>query len=295
MSPAPSVSRYRLPCLAISTRPEVGRGDDRRRRAPGSCASGREAWTHLRQIGEAISSPFRGIRRFRTADGFRRSRVAGGVTRLQAAVDRAVRARDASGASICSCASNPARSARSRPHVGRAGRIVARRHALSTTHEPPRRRLAVRALATIVAAFGIDDGLRRRHDGDHRATAVGVLSVDLPDPKRLDTLTFAQPTVVYDRTGTVELGRVPERRAPGRHLRRGPAAGPRRDDDRRGPDVLDQRRLRPRGDPVGGRRGCQRDRERGASTITQQLVRARLLPADVTAPGADATCARPRS
>src|SRR5258706_14408501 len=29
--------------------------------------------------------------------------------------------------------------------------------------------------------------------------AVGVLSVGLPDPARLQSLTFAQPTVIYDR------------------------------------------------------------------------------------------------
>ena len=34
--------------------------------------------------------------------------------------------------------------------------------------------------------------------------------------------------------------------------------------------------------------------ERGASTITQQLVRARLLPEDVVAPARTATCARSR-
>ncbi len=103
--------------------------------------------------------------------------------------------------------SNPARPARSRPKVSRAGRIVARRHALSTTHEPPRRRLAVRALATIVAAFGITAVFAVVMTAIIGATAVGVLSVDLPDPKRLDTLAFDQPTVVMDRSGTAELTR----------------------------------------------------------------------------------------
>jgi len=35
--------------------------------------------------------------------------------------------------------------------------------------------------------------------------AVSVLSSDLPDPSTLNALTFNQPTVVYDRTGTVVL------------------------------------------------------------------------------------------
>ena len=39
--------------------------------------------------------------------------------------------------------------------------------------------------------------------------AVAVLSADLPDPSTLNTLTYAQPTVVYDRTGQVQLGGLP--------------------------------------------------------------------------------------
>ena len=37
--------------------------------------------------------------------------------------------------------------------------------------------------------------------------AVGALSQGLPDPSQLADLTFEQPTIVYDRTGKVELGR----------------------------------------------------------------------------------------
>ena len=43
-------------------------------------------------------------------------------------------------------------------------------------------------------------------------SAVGVLSTDLPDPSGLEQLAFAQPTVVYDRAGTVELGRFEQER-----------------------------------------------------------------------------------
>jgi hypothetical protein len=42
--------------------------------------------------------------------------------------------------------------------------------------------------------------------------AVSVLSNDLPDPSTLNALTFNQPTVVYDRTGTVVLGTFQQER-----------------------------------------------------------------------------------
>ena len=181
--------------------------------------------------------------------------------------------------------SNPARSARSRPHVGRAGRIVARRHALSTTHEPPRRRLAVRALATIVAAFGITTVFAVVMTAIIGATAVGVLSVDLPDPKRLDTLTFDQPTVVMDRSGTVELTRFQsvERRVvtfaevPRLVLDAATTAEDRTFWTNGGFDSAAI--LSAIAEDASG------EGERGASTITQQLVRARLLPEIGDRPG----------
>jgi hypothetical protein len=43
-------------------------------------------------------------------------------------------------------------------------------------------------------------------------SALGVLSSDLPDPDTLRHLAFAQPTVVTDRSGTVELGRFERER-----------------------------------------------------------------------------------
>ena len=67
------------------------------------------------------------------------------------------------------------------------------------------------------------------------------------------------------------------RQARGRHLRRDPQGPARRHDGGRGQDLLGERRLRP------GRRSRPRRwtrcaaSSRGASTITQQLVRARLL------------------
>src|SRR4029077_11049100 len=44
-------------------------------------------------------------------------------------------------------------------------------------------------------------------------SAYAVYSRDLPDPqKALDDLGFDQPSIVYDRTGTVELARLGERK-----------------------------------------------------------------------------------
>ena len=43
-------------------------------------------------------------------------------------------------------------------------------------------------------------------------SALGVLSSDLPDPDTLRHLAFAQPTIVYDRSATVELGRFERER-----------------------------------------------------------------------------------
>ncbi|MEO8438320.1 MAG: transglycosylase domain-containing protein, partial [Chloroflexota bacterium] len=118
-------------------------------------------------------------------------------------------------------------------------------------------------------------------------TAVGVLSVDLPDPSQLEALTFSQPTVVYDRSGTIELGRFQreDRRVvafsevPEMVLDATTSAEDRTFWANGGfdaPAIL-----------AAVTEGASGGRERGASTITQQLVRARLLPADATQAGAD--------
>jgi peptidoglycan glycosyltransferase len=110
---------------------------------------------------------------------------------------------------------------------------------------------------------------------------------DLQDPKSaLDAITFTQQTTVFDRTGEVTLARL--------------------GDDRR--DVVTFEQIPPElidattaiedktfwensgFDPIGFLSAAidtVNGRDRGGSTITQQLVRARLLPADVIAPGAD--------
>ena len=116
---------------------------------------------------------------------------------------------------------------------------------------------------------------------------VAVLSEGLPDPTNLGALTFAQPTVVYDRTGKVQLGRFQreQRRVvafdevPQLVLDATTTAEDRTFWQNNGfdPGAI----LSAAADHAAGTSG------RGASTITQQLVRARLLPEDVIAPGAD--------
>lgn len=118
-------------------------------------------------------------------------------------------------------------------------------------------------------------------------SALGVLSADLPDPSELRSLTFAQPTIVYDRDGKVELGRFQEERRtvvrfddiPTVVLDATTAAEDRTFWDNVGID--------PAAIVSALAESASGERERGASTITQQLVRARLLPEDVTAPGSD--------
>jgi membrane carboxypeptidase/penicillin-binding protein len=44
------------------------------------------------------------------------------------------------------------------------------------------------------------------------AATFGAMSVGLPDPQHLADIGFAQPTIVYDRSGTVELGRFQDER-----------------------------------------------------------------------------------
>jgi membrane peptidoglycan carboxypeptidase len=117
--------------------------------------------------------------------------------------------------------------------------------------------------------------------------AVAVLSSDLPDPAGLDGLSFAQPTIVYDRTGNVELARFQ------REKRRVVAY----DDVPRlvldATTTAEDRSFWENGgfDPpailAAAAQNASGDSQRGASTITQQLVRARLLPAAATAAGSD--------
>ena len=122
--------------------------------------------------------------------------------------------------------------------------------------------------------------------GAAATASVTVLSEDLPDPARLANLEFAQPTIIYDRTGKVELARfqtikrsvVSYRDLPPVVLDATTVAEDRTFWQNDGFDVQAM---------IAAAIETIRGDGRGASTITQQLVRARLLPADIVAPGAD--------
>src|SRR6476619_7485368 len=119
------------------------------------------------------------------------------------------------------------------------------------------------------------------------ATTLGVMSAGLPPPTELDKLGFDEPTIVYDRAGKVELGRFEDERrrvlafdaVPKTILDATTSAEDRTFWQNAGVDV-----------PAlvsAVAENASGASDRGASTITQQLVRARLLPPDATAAGAD--------
>ncbi|MEI7742153.1 MAG: transglycosylase domain-containing protein [Chloroflexota bacterium] len=113
------------------------------------------------------------------------------------------------------------------------------------------------------------------------------LAKDLPDPQQaLEAIQYAQQTVVYDRTGKVELAKLGSDR---RELAVYAEIPPELIDATT--SVEDKTFWDNSGfDPLGfvsAAIDTLQGRDRGGSTITQQLVRNRLLPADVIAPGAD--------
>ena len=116
--------------------------------------------------------------------------------------------------------------------------------------------------------------------------SISVLSEGLPDPSGLATLQFDQPTIVYDRTGKTELARFQRtKRTVVDYLALPPlvqdattTAEDRTFWENDGFDVTAM---------VAAAIETAQGDGRGASTITQQLVRARLLPADVVEPGGD--------
>jgi len=168
-----------------------------------------------------------------------------------------------------------------------ATRIVALRHAGRAAARPAPRSRLPRILGAVLLGVGLTTILAIGLTVAMVTTTVGVLSVGLPDPSQLEALTFSEPTVVYDRTGTVELGRFQreERRVvafsdvPELVLDATTSAEDRTFWVNSGfdaPAIIS-----------AAAEGASGARERGASTITQQLVRARLLPSDVTEAGAD--------
>ncbi|HEU4573051.1 MAG TPA: transglycosylase domain-containing protein, partial [Candidatus Limnocylindrales bacterium] len=112
-------------------------------------------------------------------------------------------------------------------------------------------------------------------------TTVSVMSRGLPDPAQLEQLHYDQPTIVYDRSGRIELGRFQtvQRRVvayddlPHVVLDAATSAEDRTFWTNAGFDPAQI--VSAVAESLSGAG------ERGASTITQQLVRARLLPQDV--------------
>ena len=168
--------------------------------------------------------------------------------------------------------------------------LATRRSALRReVARPPRRRGSRLQLlvATAIVTFLVGSLLLAGVTIIGVAAAVTVLSQNLPDPSNLAALTFDQPTIVYDRTGQIQLGRFQreQRRVvtydevPKLVVDATTTAEDRTFWDNEGFDPAAI--LSAAADNATGVSG------RGASTITQQLVRARLLPEDVVAPQAN--------
>jgi membrane peptidoglycan carboxypeptidase len=113
--------------------------------------------------------------------------------------------------------------------------------------------------------------------------AYGYYSQGLEDPKTLlETLKFPEETVVYDRTGTVELARFGEVKRDVVDFNAIPKVLIDATTSTEDKTFWDNAGF----DPVGivsAAIDTAQGNERGASTITQQLVRARLLPASAFA------------
>jgi len=170
----------------------------------------------------------------------------------------------------------------SRASVTRSSRL----HAILSVRRVARRKPAGRPIGRIlivvalVALLGV--GTAGGLGVGLAASVIGSLAQGLPDPTTLDTLTFSQPTIVYDRTGTIELARFEREKRrvvaypdiPQLILDTATTAEDRSFWSNEGYDpgaiIAAALQNASRG---GG--------ERGASTITQQLVRARLLPPEL--------------
>lgn len=148
-------------------------------------------------------------------------------------------------------------------------------------HRPKRAPIGRIALAIMLAVVVVGAAT----GGIAVAVGVGVIrawSNGLPDPAALESLTFNQPTVIYDRTGTIELARFERENrtvvafedVPPLVLDATTTAEDRTFWSNEGYDAAAIVAA-----AVQNAQGTSG--ERGASTITQQLVRARLLPRDV--------------
>ncbi|CAN5843075.1 hypothetical protein BH24CHL6_BH24CHL6_16280 [soil metagenome] len=129
--------------------------------------------------------------------------------------------------------------------------------------------LGVGAVGSTVAAGGV------------ALFTLDAMEEDLPNVATFEELEYAQPSVVYDRTGTVELARFQSERRrvvtyeqlPGLVLDAHISVEDRTFWENEGYD--------PNAIMAAFIESVAGVRDRGASTITQQFVRARLLPADV--------------
>src|SRR5690242_1133907 len=145
---------------------------------------------------------------------------------------------------------------------------------------PPYLRIALLGFLALVLAIGSMGGVLAVAG----ASVLGSLADGLPDPTNLANLAFDQPTVVYDRTGTVELARFEREKrrvvtfdqVPHLLIDTTTAAEDRSFWQNDGFDL--GAIVAAAFQNVTG----ENQTERGASTITQQLVRARLLPPEVT-------------
>ena len=110
--------------------------------------------------------------------------------------------------------------------------------------------------------------------------AYSYLSRDLADPQpALDDLTFTSRRPSFDRSGQVQLAQLGDDRREVVTFDRHPAGPDRRHDVDRGQDVLGERRASTPPGFIAAAIDTISGNDRGGSTITQQLVRARLLPA----------------
>jgi hypothetical protein len=87
-----------------------------------------------------------------------------------------------------------------------ATRIVALRHASHTGRRSSTGGRALRIAATVLVGIIVALGVVAAVVVISISATIGVLSMDLPNPSSLESLTFAQPTVVFDRSGKVVLG-----------------------------------------------------------------------------------------
>ncbi len=162
----------------------------------------------------------------------------------------------------------------------RTTRIVAIRRGEGTRRRPPprsRSRGLWAVLAVVTSSALVVVGLA----GVVSVSALGVLSSDLPDPSDLGKLAFAQPTIVYDREGKIELGRFQDERRRVIDYDEIPALVLDATTTAEDRSFWENAGIDPAALISAVAENASGVSERGASTITQQLVRARLLPEDV--------------